>query len=286
MRNKKATHGLMLVLLLIWTVDAVTVSTAVESMSQIFLLCFKTLCSIPVLAVFVHLREGLRLPRKKDVPLLLLATVLGDVLYFFFEYTAYKYLPVAQVTVLLGFLPAASYLVDCCVRRTRPEPRILMVILLSIVGLVLAVWDGQGDGSVIGILSCVLCVIIWIAYGYVARALDRSFSPEAITLYESVGAVALMLIPALLRRPAEIAAGDLWISIIGMGILTTGFGYIIEVRGLIDLGTTVSGIYLNFLPVFTAIAGALVLHQHMTPLQLAGSGLVILCGLHVVRKTA
>ena len=49
-----------------------------------------------------------------------------------------------------------------------------------------------------------------------------------------------------------------------------------------DLGTTVSGIYTNFLPVLTSLTGVLFLHEHMTALQAAGSALVILCGLMVV----
>ena len=273
----------MLLLLLIWTVDAVAVSVAVEAMSQIFLLCFKTLCSIPVLAVFVGCREGIRLPRRETVPLLLLAALLGDILYFFFEYTAYKYLPIGQVNVLLGILPAASYLTDCAVTRRKPLGRVLAAIVLSIAGLGLAVWS-DGGVSLRGCGSCALCILIWILYGYVARRLDAWYSPETITLYESVAAVAVMLPFAVLNRPAAIGTRDLLFSIVGMGILTTGFGYIIEVRGLIDLGTTASGIYLNLLPVLTALAGFLFLGERMTGFQLAGSGLVILCGIYVVLK--
>ena len=228
MRNKRNSHLLMLVLLLIWTVDAAAVSQAVGDMSQIFLLCFKTRCSIPVLAVFVGLKEGLRLPEKRHVPLLLLATLLGDILYFFCEYTAYKYLPIGRVTVLLGMLPAVSYLFDCAVTRARPRLKVMMPIAVSVIGLGMVVYSGAEEaGSGVGYLCCALCLALWIAYGRVAQRLDGVFSPEAVTLYESVAASLLMLPFALMNRPAALSAHDLWFCIVVMGIVTTGFGYII-----------------------------------------------------------
>ena len=280
-RNQKTSHLLMILLLLIWTADAVTVSAAVSAMPEIFLLCFKTLCSIPVLTLFVRFREGLRLPKRGTIPSLVLAALLGDVFYFFFEYSAYRYLPIGQVTVLLGIMPVFSYLTDCLIRRSRPRLSILAASADSAAGLALIVWDSRA-GSLLGYVCCAVCVALWIAYGYAARRLDRDYSPEAITLYESVIAAVCMLPFALAARPAVISARDLWLSIVGMGALTAGVGYIIEVRGLIDLGTTVSGIYLNFLPVLTAAAGFLFLHQTMTARQMIGGLIVIACGVFVV----
>ena len=286
MNDRRTTHLLMLLLIVIWSIDAVTVSLAVSDMSQIFLLCFKTMCSIPVIALYTRAAEGLRLPRRKDVPLLLLATVLGDILYFYFEYTAYRYLPVSMVTLALGMLPAASHLTDCALAHRRPTAAIMVPILISIGGLALAVVPDASEGNALGYLSCALCVALWIAYGYVARRLgERRYGPAQITLYESVAASLIMLPFALLNAPASLTAFDVGIGIVVMGVVTTGFGYMLEVRGLIVLGTTVSGLYLNILPVFTAIAGIVFLREPMTALQWLGAAIVIVSSVFVIRET-
>ena len=285
-RAKTKSHILMVVLLLIWTVDTYLVSAAEESLHQIFLLCFKTICSLPVLVGFMALTEGLRLPKRKDLPLLACSSFLGNILYFYLEYTAFKYLPVSLVMVLLGIMPVVSYLVECVRTRRAPLPVVLLAALLSVLGLALVVWDSPetGRGTAIGCGCGLLCVVVWIVYGYVVRRLDRAYSTAAITLYESVIASVLMLPMALCHMPAVLSTQNLWVSIVLMGLVATGFGYLIEVRGLIELGTTVSGIYVNFLPVFTAVAGYLFFGQPMTLLQLAGSALVILCGLFVILR--
>ena len=285
MKKQYGTHLLMALLILIWSMDAVTVSLAVQQMDEFFLLGFKTLCSLPVLFLYVGLREGLHLPRKRDIPLLIASAVLGDILYFGSEYTAYHYLPIGTVTVLLGILPAASYVVDCIVARRRPRPLVLVLIALSIGGLLLVVLYEMGTGRLRGYLACAACTVIWIVYGYVTRRLHRTYSARSITLYESVLATAILLPIAILRRPETIGTAQVLISIVLMGILTSGFGYIIEVRGLVDLGTTVSGIYVNLLPLVTAAAGYLILHQSMTPLQLIGGAVMIVSGFFVIRLT-
>ena len=280
------THVLMLILILIWTVDSITVSKSVSSMNQLFLLGFKTLCSLPLLLVYTAIREGLKLPSRKDLPAIAAAAFIGDILYFLFEYTAYKYLPVGTATILIGIMPAASYLTDCFRERSAPRPLPLLLIIVTIIGMVLVVYNETGSGSIIGYISCFLCIAIWILYGFTARRLNEHYSSVAITLYESVIASAAMLPFAIMLRPSHISAGDIFISIILMGMLTSGFGYMIEVRGLIELGNTVSGIYLNLLPVTTAIAGFIFLRQVMTPVQILGAFMVIVCGIVLIRLEA
>ena len=286
MKSHLKTHLLMLLLTCIWTLDAVTVSSAVDHISQIFLLCCKYLCALPVLLIFVLVTEGRPRFRVRDLPFFILSTLLGDIAYFYFEYTALKYLPAGIVTIMLGLVPAASYLTDCAVTRRRPQTRLLLAIGLILAGLCPVVLSGETQaGHLIGYLACALCVAAWVGYGYVLRRLDRTYSTAAITLGQQVLALGIMVPFALANIPSSLPLREILLYIAAAGILSDGIGFLIEVRGMTELGTTVTGIYLNLLPVFTAAAGFLFLHQTMTVPQMLGAAIVIVCGFYVLRKT-
>ncbi|MBQ8995325.1 MAG: DMT family transporter [Oscillospiraceae bacterium] len=280
------THLFMVLLILIWAIDSVTISMAMDSVNQVFLVCAKYAFALPIVILVVAIRHGIRLPRRKDIVHLLVSALFGDVLYFFFEYTALKYLSVSMVTILLGFLPVASYLTDCVVQRRKPDWLSLLAIGISIFGLVLVVstkTEEQGN-SVIGYLCCAACLAVWIVYGYLTRSMESTYNSTTITMYQMVFAFGMMLPIALTHFPSSLFSRDFWISIVLMGILSSGIGCLIEVKGLIDLGTTISGIYLNLLPVFTAMAGVIFLHERMTLIQCIGSILIIVCGFIVEKR--
>lgn len=192
----------------------------------------------------------------------------------------------STVTILLSLLPAFSYLTDCAVQRKRPRLLPSVLILLSVLGLSLVVYDpAEGlHGDLIGYLCCGGCIVVWIIYGYLTRSLDTEYSGAAITLYQMVMATLVMLPIAITHIPPVLSARDIAVSIVLMGILSSGIGCLIEVKGLIDLGTTISGIYLNLLPVFTAAAAFIFLHEAMTALQMIGSGLVIVSGIFITQR--
>ena len=73
----------MILLILIWAMDSITISAAMASMNQIFLLWGKYLCALPVVAFVVSRRQGLHLPKRKHLPRLLSSMIFGDILYFF-----------------------------------------------------------------------------------------------------------------------------------------------------------------------------------------------------------
>ena len=273
----------MFLLILIWSLDVVAISAAMETINQIFLLCFRYAFALPVVTLLVFHRREMRKPDKKDIGKLIVSMLFGDVLYFYCEYSALKYLPVGVVTVLLGFLPAASYLTDSVIEKKKPKWNILLAIAISIVGLAMVVMEenAKQTNNLIGYFCCAGCVIVWIIYGYLTRNLHEKYSSTSITLYQMSLAVIFTLPIALMNMPKTLDTKDFMISIIVMGILSSGVGCLIEVKGLIDLGTTVSGVYLNLLPVFSAITGMIFLHESMNAMQIIGSVLVVLCGVYI-----
>lgn len=281
------THILMFMLTLIWAADAITVSAAVESINQIALLCFKYIFALPVIALYVHITQGLRLPDKGDVPALFVSMLFGDIIYFASEYTALKYLSPGMATLFLCFIPAASYLVNCAVGKKMPDGKILFYIAATIAGLVPVTLGAETDrtANFIGIASCVVCTASFIIYCHVTRRLSAKYTSAALTIYQQALAIAVMLPVALTHIPTGLPVRDTIISIVIMGIMANGIGFIIELKGVVELGSTVTGIYINLLPVFSSAGAVIFLGDRLTPWQIAGGAVVLVFSCLVIQKT-
>ena len=277
----------MTVLTVIWALDAVSISEALNTAGQIFLLFGKYCCAFPILAIYFCVRDGFSLPKKGDVGWLILSMLFGDICYFFCEYSALKFLPTATATLCLGVIPGFSYLTDCVINRQRPKISILLLMILMILGLapVVSASSDFFSGHLLGYLACIGCAAAWIAYGRVINRLDRTMSSTAITFWQQLFAIIAMSPIALSTIPHDIPLRDILICIVAMGILSNGLGFLIEIRGFIDLGSTVTAIYLNVLPVFTAIAGFIFLHEQMSLLQCIGAAVVIICGCLIILRS-
>ena len=95
-----------------------------------------------------------------------------------------------------------------------------------------------------------------------------------------------MLAPLALHGmvPPSEWSGGLWLIIAYMGIVNSGVGFIIFVYALQIIGPTPSAVYSDFMPVSTAICGAIFLHESISPLQIVGGIIVVAAGYVVIRE--
>ena len=88
-------HLLMVVLIMIWTLDAVAISVGVRNIPEMALLCMKYLAALPVILLAAVSGRHLEKPKKKDLPMIFISAIVGNILYFGAEYTAILHLPIS-----------------------------------------------------------------------------------------------------------------------------------------------------------------------------------------------
>ena len=92
-------------------------------------------------------------------------------------------------------------------------------------------------------------------------------------------ALALVVSTAVVL-PAGLASSDLWttehvLKGLGLAVLSSLLPYSLELLALRRLATHVFGILLSLEPAVAALAGLIVLGQHLDPLQILGLALVV-----------
>ena len=103
----------------------------------------------------------------------------------------------------------------------------------------------------------------------------------AINTYASIIGVLGLLIPAANQLPDLINTNwPVWLSILYLGVFGTGVGFVWYYDGVRDIGPTRAGIFINLVPAWAILLGAVFLQEQILAVTLLG-GLLIIIGVTI-----
>lgn len=184
--------------------------------------------------------------------------------------------------LVVALTPATIALADWLFFGAAMSLRRGIGVLVAMLGCLVVVTHGELDvfrsvglGEVL-ILGCVLC---WTAYTFIGRRVNRTLSPLAATFGAALTGWAMLTLAALIdgslfRLDALSLNGGL--SIAFLGVLGTALAFTWYAEAVSRIGATRAGMFINLVPVFAVILGALILHERLPAATYAGGGLVIL----------
>lgn len=286
--GKTKYHIMMVILVIVWGLELAIAKDALEHVDKLLILNVKYFFGFFVIAVVAKRADAFHLPALRDLPLIIATTIIGHILYFFCEYSALDSVPVANITIILGFLPIASILVEKALFHRKTSIKLIVFMLVCVVGIFLVIgsdFSSMRGGSFYGYLFCGGALLCWLAYLFLTESLTNKYGAIPIALFQTIIAwvittpVVFPQYPGLLQLPVGIM-----LELLYLGIVSEGICFLIEITGLEKLGPTISAVYSNFLPVTSAFFGFVLLHQNLVLLQIIGGLVVIASGYLVIRE--
>lgn len=286
--QKRNMYLLMMALVLSWGLEYIFAKHALAIMDSLTLISFKYVIGLVVALIIKWKIDGKGLMRKEDIPIFLICAVVGEVGYFYLEYTSMSYLPVSLVTIILAFVPALSIIIDKAVFKKNTTKKMVIGVLLSMVGIALVIGIDYRllfQGRIFGYLAAFAAVIAWNVYNFLTASLHDRYRTATLTVNQIICTCLLVLPYALHHLPAR---GSVTLSIAAqilyLGVVSTGLGFLIQVKALYVLGPTATAMFSNFLPITTTFFGWLILKETILPVQMAGGALVIAAGYIVIKE--
>lgn len=154
----------------------------------------------------------------------------------------------------------------------RPGAKLWVCVAVSVVGLYLLCMAGRDALTLTGgewqLLLCALLFSFQIMLvGHFGPQLDGvqlSFAEFLMT------AVLSTLFMFLFENPTPAQLAGAAVSILYCGILSSGVGYTLQILGQQNLDPTIASLAMCLESVFSALAGWVVLHQTLTPVETLG----------------
>ena len=196
----------------------------------------------------------------------------------FFAFSA-VYIGAGILSIINATVPIFSACVAYVVYKERLSKSSLWGLLIGLLGVVVLMFNpGENFGSSgwLAILSALLaCLLYGTAINLTVNNL-QGVSGLTITaggLFVS----SLVLLPfALWARPEVLPVGNIWWSVFALGIVCTGFGFVMFYRLIDRIGAGRAIMTTYLIPVFSILWGNIFLGESVTLIMVVGCILVLL----------
>ncbi|WP_150427807.1 DMT family transporter [Dechloromonas sp. CZR5] len=175
-------------------------------------------------------------------------------------------------------VPILAWLID----RHAPHPAVWPATIGSFIGTFM-LSGGRFDALTVGDYWVIASTLFWAAHVFwVGRVAAHRGAPIMVAVTQFVVSGVLSMLVALAIEDIELAGlVEATPAILYGGLLSVGVAFTVQVIAQRHTPATDAAILLSSEILFAALAGALYLGERLTPLQLAGGGIIFVCILGV-----
>jgi drug/metabolite transporter (DMT)-like permease len=184
--------------------------------------------------------------------------------------------------LIMAFTPALTAVFSALINRDALTRHQLVGLAFGIVGVIVVVskgsWHTLATMSLsVGDFLVLLAALCWAIYPVIPKRFVKGLSTLQITGSTIAGGAALLAFFAIQTTPTFFAVPSLPVAlgIAFMGLIGSALAYLWWNQGVQRLGATSVAVFLNLVPMFTALIGV-ALGQPISLAQLCGAGLVII----------
>lgn len=263
-------HLALILAMAIWGSSFTLLKISIEAMHPMQVIFFRLLAGSLVLLLLVPLWLRGVVYHKGDWKWLLAMAAFEPCLYFVFEGMALQYTSASQAGLVTTILPLLIALGAWLVLREQVTRRQWLGFVLAVSGVAWMSMHSESSASapnpVLGNFLEFMAMTMAVGYTLLVKKLTSRYNPIFLTAIQTfIGALFFLPLAASQPLPDTIEPGPI-IAIIYMGVVVSLGGYGLYNIGLSRLSATVSGAYLNLIPVF-ALFFAILLLQDKINLQ-------------------
>jgi drug/metabolite transporter (DMT)-like permease len=252
-----------------------------------------TIASILLLLLTWRIEGKLpKLQESQIVPVILLG-ITGIFIYNVMFFKGLKIIEASRASLIIATCPIIITICSAFFLKEKINLVKGLGIVISVCGAIIVIsrgninWIFEG-GLGLGELYIFCCVLSWVAYSLIGKAVMKNLSPLASVSYSAtVGAVAL-LVPAFFEGLAQNIASQSavdWLCISYLGVFGTVIGFVWYYQGIERIGPTKAGLFINFVPISAILCAFFILKEPITLSLMTGAVLVI-SGVYLTNKTA
>ena len=241
--------------------------------------------------------------KKEDIPLLAGAGLTGVTFYFFFENNGVSLIPASEASIIVGAIPIITMIADSIGEKivsrrkntectagageadgnTGKKNSVLHNVILPVTGALIslsgvALVAGVSfalSGTARGYVYMAGACVSWVCYSFLTRPLFQRHSRIFIVFWQSAIGFIGFLPFTFFEASWQIPGPFVWGNVIFLGICCSALGYWFYAMALQVLGVGIASLFINFIPVVSAIGAFFILGDRLAPLQWLGAGLVL-----------
>ncbi|MBI6529511.1 EamA family transporter [Proteus vulgaris] len=270
-----------LLAVLIWSINAVVNKAAASVIDPAAISFYRWFLAFLIMTPFLimpvwHHRKTVKQYWWK----LFILGALGMVMYQSLAYYAAHYVSATFMGILNSLIPLLTVIISIFVLRVVPTVGIVLGTVLSISGLVWLISHGEpsqllSQGLGYGELMMFIASASYALYGVLTKRWSIAL-PNWQSLYVQIGFGVLLLLPNFFLAESVALTKDNIGLVVFAGIGASILAPYLWILGVMKLGANTTSIFMNLMPLFTAMIAIALLGEEMHSYHLVGGGIVLL----------
>ncbi|MCW0329614.1 DMT family transporter [Pantoea ananatis] len=265
---------------LIWSVNAIVNKLSASAIEPAAISFYRWLLAWLVLTPFVLpgvIRQWQTI--RPHLLRLMVLGLLGMALYQSLAYYAAHSVSALFMGIIAALIPLLTVLLSVVILRIAPTVGILAGSLISFCGLIWLVSAGNPDqllhhGIGAGEAMMLAASASYALYGVMTKRWSIPL-PVWQSLYVQIAFGVLLLLPGFLMTP-DVALTPRNLPLVAFaGLFASILAPWLWIHGVQKLGASITSIFMNLTPIFTALIAVLFLHEHLHSYHWIGGGLTL-----------
>jgi drug/metabolite transporter (DMT)-like permease len=289
MDRRRSAELALLLTVVIWSMNFTAVKVGLGSIPPLAFSVVRFALGATV-TVLVALRlEGRPHFRRRDLPWLILAALVGITLNQAAFVGALHETTASNTALLIGTIPVWTSVMALATRQERPALHHWIGVGVGLFGVALIVFGGttgRADSpSFVGEILALGTAASWALYSVLIRPLMARYTALSLSSFMMVvGTVALVpfALPELLTTDWSAVRGEAWLGLLYAALLSVSLTNILYFTAIGRVGASRAALYTYLEPFLGVAFAAILLGDRVTLVQLAG-GVVVVAAIGVAR---
>ncbi|MFL4909873.1 DMT family transporter [Streptomyces sp. MMS24-I2-30] len=227
---------------------------------------------------------GLRMPRKRDLPLIAACGLTGMTAYQVLLNWGEVHVEAGTASLLIAIAPVFSVLFASAFLSEPVTRNIVVGSVIAVAGTAVVTLANGFSGFSLASLVVLAAALVQGVYHFASKPLLRHYSGLEVATYAmAAGAVfALPFAPATVEAAANAPAGALW-SAVFLGLLPSALGFVIWGYAVARMPLAASTAALYLVPPVALLVSFVWLGETPHPLELIG-GVIIAAGVILINR--
>lgn len=282
MNKNFATYLALILTMLVWGLSFIGTKIALTSFNP-FVCIFLRFSLAALFFLVVLFRTGIPKLTSGEHRKLLLTALFQPGLYFAFETIGLTHTTASSASIILALVPIAVLILAHFMLEEKITGYNVLGITLSVVGIVILVFGGSEkfslEGSLLGDLLILGAVFSAAFYMVLARDLGKTLSSMQITGFQVIYGT-IIFAPFFLYNLPKVkwaqASMESYAALVFLALFCTIAGFLAYNFALTRIEASRASVFINGIPVVTAIGAWFILGEKLTLIQMAGGAVVLL----------
>ena len=258
-KTKTSSFVYIVASMICWAFSFVWVKIAYESFGPISTVFLRLVISTVLLFAFLLLTRKIDKIKRKDFKHVLLLAFFEPFMYFMGESFGMQLVSSTLASVIISTIPLFATMFAFLFLKERITPITVLGITLSFFGVGTMIFENgfELSASFTGIALMFVAVFSAVGYTVVLKNLADKYSPVNIIAYQNLIGI-FMFAPFLVTWELDELANadfsaDSLLAILQLAVFASSLAFIFYTKALKFLGVAKSNMFINLIPVFTAL---------------------------------